>query len=36
MAMVVKRFDVYLINLDPTIGPEIRKLDLALLSPLTK
>jgi mRNA interferase MazF len=25
MAMVVKRFDVYLINLDPTIGSEIRK-----------
>jgi mRNA interferase MazF len=25
MAMVVKRFDVYLINLDPTIGTEIRK-----------
>jgi mRNA interferase MazF len=23
--MVVKRFDVYLINLDPTIGSEIRK-----------
>lgn len=23
--MVVKRFDVYLINLDPTIGGEIRK-----------
>lgn len=25
MAMVVKRFDVFLINLDPTIGSEIRK-----------
>lgn len=25
MAMVAKRFDVYLINLDPTIGSEIRK-----------
>lgn len=25
MAMVVKRFDVYLINLDPTIGSEIRE-----------
>lgn len=25
MAMVVKRFDVYLINLDPTTGGEIRK-----------
>jgi mRNA interferase MazF len=23
--MVVKRFDVYLVNLDPTIGSEIRK-----------
>ena len=23
--MVVKRFDVYLINLDPTIGSEIQK-----------
>jgi mRNA interferase MazF len=25
MAMVVKRFDVFLVNLDPTIGSEIRK-----------
>ncbi|OLE53108.1 MAG: transcriptional regulator [Acidobacteria bacterium 13_1_20CM_3_53_8] len=25
MAMVIKRFDVYLINLDPTIGSEIEK-----------
>ncbi len=25
MAMVVKRFDVYLMNLDPIIGSEIRK-----------
>ncbi|MGH9915195.1 MAG: type II toxin-antitoxin system PemK/MazF family toxin [Pyrinomonadaceae bacterium] len=25
MAMVVKRFEIYLINLDPTIGSEIRK-----------
>jgi mRNA interferase MazF len=25
MAVVVKRFDVYLINLDPTIGSEIQK-----------
>ena len=25
MAMVVKRFDVHLVNLDPTIGGEIRK-----------
>ena len=24
--MVIKRFDVYLINLDPTVGSEIRKL----------
>lgn len=25
MAMEVKRFDVYLVNLDPTIGSEIKK-----------
>ena len=25
MAVVVKRFDVYLVNLDPTIGAEIKK-----------
>jgi mRNA interferase MazF len=25
MAMVVNRFDVYLINLDPTVGSEIQK-----------
>lgn len=25
MAMVVKRFDVYLINLDPTLGVEIKQ-----------
>jgi mRNA interferase MazF len=25
MAVVVKRFDVYLVNLDPTIGSEIQK-----------
>ncbi len=25
MAMVVQKFDVYLVNLDPTIGSEIRK-----------
>jgi mRNA interferase MazF len=25
MAMVVRRFDVYLVNLDPTVGSEIRK-----------
>ena len=26
MGMVVSRFDVYLVNLDPTIGTEIRKI----------
>ena len=25
MAVVVKRFDIYLVNLDPTIGSEIQK-----------
>ena len=25
MAMVIERFDVYLVNLDPTIGSEIKK-----------
>ncbi len=25
MAMEVKRFEVYLVNLDPTIGHEIKK-----------
>lgn len=25
MAMVVRRFDVYLVNLDPTVGVEIQK-----------
>jgi mRNA interferase MazF len=25
MGMVIKRFEVYLINLDPTVGSEIRK-----------
>ncbi|OGP57144.1 MAG: transcriptional regulator [Deltaproteobacteria bacterium RBG_13_49_15] len=25
MALVIKRFDVYLINLDPTVGSEIKK-----------
>ncbi|MBW4573074.1 MAG: type II toxin-antitoxin system PemK/MazF family toxin [Tolypothrix carrinoi HA7290-LM1] len=25
MGMVVKRFDVFLVNLDPTIGSEIQK-----------
>ena len=31
MAMVVKRFDVYLINLDPMIGREIRKVRPCLI-----
>ena len=31
MAMVVNRFDVYLINLDPTIGSEIQKTRLCLV-----
>jgi len=26
MGMVVNRFDIYLVNLDPTIGTEIRKI----------
>ena len=26
MAMVVKRFDVYLVDLDPTVGSEIQKI----------
>ena len=25
MAMVIRRFDVFLVNLDPTIGAEIKK-----------
>ena len=25
MAVVIRRFDVYLVNLDPTVGSEIRK-----------
>ena len=25
MALVVKRFDIYLVNLDPTVGSEIQK-----------
>ena len=25
MAMVIKRFDVFLVNLDPTVGSEIKK-----------
>lgn len=29
MAMVVNRFDVFLVNLDPTIGSEIKKNALA-------
>lgn len=28
MAMVVNRFDVFLVNLDPTIGSEIKKTPL--------
>ncbi len=31
MEMVVKRFDVYLINLDPTIGSEIQKVRPCLI-----
>ncbi|HPJ95279.1 MAG TPA: type II toxin-antitoxin system PemK/MazF family toxin [Deltaproteobacteria bacterium] len=31
MAMVVKRFDVYLVNLDPTVGSEIQKTRLCLV-----
>lgn len=31
MAMVVNRFDVYLINLDPTVGHEIQKTRLCLI-----
>ena len=31
MAMVVKRFDVYLVNLDPTIGSEIQKIRPCLI-----
>jgi mRNA-degrading endonuclease toxin of MazEF toxin-antitoxin module len=34
--MVVKRFDVFLINLDPTIGSEIRKTRPCLIRPLAK
>jgi mRNA interferase MazF len=34
MGMVIKRFDVYLINLDPTIGTEIQKTrPCAVISP---
>ncbi len=29
--MVVKRFDVYLVNLDPTVGSEIQKTRLCLV-----
>jgi len=32
MAMVVKRFDVYLVNLDPTVGSEIKKTRPCLVS----
>ena len=31
MAMVINRFDVYLINLDPTIGSEIQKIRPCLI-----
>lgn len=31
MGMVVNRFDVYLINLDPTVGSEIQKIRLCLI-----
>ena len=31
MAMVVNRFDVYLINLDPTVGSEIQKIRPCLI-----
>jgi mRNA interferase MazF len=31
MALVVKRFDVYLINLDPTVGSEIKKRRVCLI-----
>jgi mRNA interferase MazF len=31
MAMVVNRFDVYLINLDPTVGSEIHKIRPCLI-----
>lgn len=31
MAMVVNRFDVYLINLDPTVGSEIKKIRPCLI-----
>lgn len=30
--MVIKRFDVYLVNLDPTVGSEIRKARPCLIS----
>jgi mRNA interferase MazF len=31
MAMVVRRFDVYLTNLDPTVGSEIKKIRPCLI-----
>ena len=31
MAVVVKRFDVFLINLDPTVGSEIKKIRPCLI-----
>lgn len=33
--MVARRFDVYLVNLDPTVGREIKK-DTALSGALTR
>lgn len=34
MAVVIKRFDVFLVNLDPTVGSEIKKLrPCAIVSP---
>jgi mRNA interferase MazF len=33
MGMVVKRFDIYLINLDPTLGGEIKKRPCLVISP---
>ena len=35
MAVVVKRFEVYLVNLDPTVGSEIQKTS-PLLGNLTR
>ena len=35
MAVVVKRFEVYLVNLDPTVGSEFKRLS-PLLGNLTR